>query len=1108
MKLLSKDDAEASLFWALLDEAQGEDGCSFISYCLSVALSIGGTSLWQQFGASLSRCQGIHAISSNIALGIVSPVIWLHLKTAREAVRIIFVKALEAQIREALDAIDALKEAPPVDNPLVMEENVQSEESALMPDTSSRTLGAAVVDGGVDTLAVVVSQDDEHVEAKKDPIPTHVNLFSWLRIMLYRYQIERSQRAAAVRLMFETASIGALTPHSSVAPGNDDGLHVEFPQFQAVMRTLSPHVPVVEVANLYSTCYDEGNKRVTSDVFLKVAERRGIFSKWLKLPSLPLLEDRDPVNNPDTSDDEQGLQAKAVGDLELSGEAPNSQLFPSAEARIAIVPLSVAEPTDTSEAGVITAEAKLRVGLGAVIHRKISSLMPELNILMTSLPERWRCLVKDGIDAVNNALKDSWFKQKKRDTGYGSQAELQRARVGNHIDGLQPFIHYQRLLSTALMVRSVTCNPLLPGELFRGTRENLLPSVSLDMHKAEKLLSKMEEAIINYNFDPEIKSKKYFRLDNVRKSFHAKKIQKLFRRFSVLINQKVVVPRSLRNFMRPGYLRGTNEIKFRNVLYEPWWAQTVIAEVLSFKLSYDAKLSLSGEAPLSLSLATASYHFLRWGSVEVAERFLHDLCLCASTYEQSVSRLKLFLQLLGGYVVDGLDSSVNLSSERALSLYIDLLLHIHKQISSSVNIGESDGNYKACVIATLFPITSCSRKLRRGYWLVPVKVLEKATREWSVSIKGVNAKVFTNLMQQLDLDAHGCIDVDDYMYLVMQQWSKLMHGYIKKCEEKLSWMERQELRNKVSVSATTTGQKQIKKKLLTLGTLGSLMETIYPKAKLGAKPEGGSGENETNIPQPDLVHYSKCYLQYLCLKSSSVNSMGLLLKSCALFDVNCGFKISQEAAISAANVMSSLREELNVLSPSSSSDSVSTNIDICIPSACGPKLNSSVVSGAPSSMSLAVSQMAWIQFRNIIVETMEELNSSQGDASAFASALATDADMDRKLQLVRRLQLRLDDIFYDTYSERESSIKPGAYVFSPSDLEDGADYTDDRMVFVSATQEKIEEIWRALQSIIGMFSEFIDAVKGPDAFPKDMWRKGRRLHLDKAKVYSVVIHGK
>lgn len=54
VKALAKDDPEAMIFWALLDEAYSDDGLQYICHCLSVVLSLGGAELWNQFGVHVS----------------------------------------------------------------------------------------------------------------------------------------------------------------------------------------------------------------------------------------------------------------------------------------------------------------------------------------------------------------------------------------------------------------------------------------------------------------------------------------------------------------------------------------------------------------------------------------------------------------------------------------------------------------------------------------------------------------------------------------------------------------------------------------------------------------------------------------------------------------------------------------------------------------------------------------------------------------------------------------------------------------------------------------------------------------------------------------------
>ena len=65
-----------------------------------------------------------------------------------------------------------------------------------------------------------------------------------------------------------------------------------------------------------------------------------------------------------------------------------------------------------------------------------------------------------------------------------------------HIDGIQPYVQYRRLLSLVLLVRSLTDNPLLPSELFAFTKSEFqfLP-LEGPMRRVERLLHCLEEGI-------------------------------------------------------------------------------------------------------------------------------------------------------------------------------------------------------------------------------------------------------------------------------------------------------------------------------------------------------------------------------------------------------------------------------------------------------------------------------------------------------------------------------------------------------------------------------------------------------------------------------------
>ena len=111
--------------------------------------------------------------------------------------------------------------------------------------------------------------------------------------MLQQMQAEQIHRAAAVRLMCESASVGALTPQlNTVSDGDDLGSHgsqVEYPQFTLIARTLFPSISSIDTASLYIHCYDEGRRKVTAEVILKVANRQGLFSRSMRLSVMPLL---------------------------------------------------------------------------------------------------------------------------------------------------------------------------------------------------------------------------------------------------------------------------------------------------------------------------------------------------------------------------------------------------------------------------------------------------------------------------------------------------------------------------------------------------------------------------------------------------------------------------------------------------------------------------------------------------------------------------------------------------------------------------------------------------------------------------------------------------
>jgi len=290
------------IFWSLLDETFGDDGCQFVVHCLSTVLSLGGSKLWRQLGPCLTSCSSMNDRPGDDYN--CPPTLWLEVETAKEAVRVILVRALGPHVVEAIEAIDALK-VRPEKHELAAAELHHSEgdaESVGSPAPESVLHGHSQASGdshghGSHTKSKTskTSKKPRHKGGADDgsgTSPTHINLFMWLRLMLQQLHADQIHRAAAIRLMFETASVGALTPAPSQGVGGESkgaGNFVEYPQFQSICQTLFPSLSLVEIAALFADCHDSGRSKVTAEVFVRQANRRGFFSQALKLSQLPLL---------------------------------------------------------------------------------------------------------------------------------------------------------------------------------------------------------------------------------------------------------------------------------------------------------------------------------------------------------------------------------------------------------------------------------------------------------------------------------------------------------------------------------------------------------------------------------------------------------------------------------------------------------------------------------------------------------------------------------------------------------------------------------------------------------------------------------------------------
>ena len=929
-KMLAKEDAEAKLFWGLLDEVQGEDGLVFVGHCLSVVLSIGGPKLWKQFGSTMNNASVAASPDSvlNAATRENTPSnIWLDLDTAFAAVKLILVRALESQVVETLDAIESLKVAP----------NVESSVTGKNDDVDN-VEESDDINEEKDNEDPLAPDTDENVDVFDNQTPTHVDLFVWLRVMMQRFQDEQCHRHAAVRLMFDTASLGALSGPSgaptTVSNSNSEDPHVHFPQFIAVIRTLYPAMSVEEIAEIYATCYREGETRVTASVFAEVAEKKHLFSKSLKLSPLPLFLFEEPK----------------------SDGSHLSYAFDSSES------------------------LRTRSQIGSLVHSHYAIIVKEVENTVQKLPQRWKALICDASESVQLALKDHFvkLKSKKRNfnggsstltAGDGSMAKSLDKQASSveggicerYIDGIQPFIHYHRLLTLLMMVKSFSENTILPIGFISTDKGNTVydgdTNVSkISLKRVENVLSSLENAVFVHS-SVDIRAR-HTTIEMARRNIILRRIQEVFRG---CLAHDMAIPRPVRLLMRPGYLHGTNTegglapLKARRVYVEPWALQTLVAHVYSFKINYDVKAARAGFPLLDLPSAIVSLHLKLFNVPDVSERVLQDLCLGMQTYMHGLPRVRLFACFLGCGEVEE-PFATQLKSNLALSTYIELLVTIHRVLVPSPKSNE-------CVIPSIKELFPCNidpslRVDKRDLWELPIATLTQATEEWSRGFKGFKEGTWNTALSRVRRSPEGLAEVDDFLWVIMQVWAKAIVNRAHKCEQKgraycvVEGVVAKKRSSPLNVKASrptgqdinnSTNEKALLHELIfphagSMSVVSNLLNSIHATS-MKQESESSSSDGTTT----DLLQCSTMYARAISgSRYCNYNSFEQLLSSCILWDTTSAPKSLPSAEKSELSTEDELPLGKNVL--------CNSNL----------RLQVEVIGAVPSTLSIRFAQLWWV----------------------------------------------------------------------------------------------------------------------------------------------------
>ena len=150
--------------------------------------------------------------------------------------------------------------------------------------------------------------------------------------------------------------------------------------------------------------------------------------------------------------------------------------------------------------------------------------------------------------------------------------------------------------------------------------------------------TRISEGLANTTGD--LGTSKVYRYEAARLNICARRLQHwCLQKFS---SYSSAVPSAIRRAMSPGYLRRACEVgnvRDRRILRAPWWSQSLIAEIYSFKFEYDRTAVQLGQKQLPLGQAVVACCFKKFGGVTgVSDRIVHDLCYNVRIHMNTSSR--------------------------------------------------------------------------------------------------------------------------------------------------------------------------------------------------------------------------------------------------------------------------------------------------------------------------------------------------------------------------------------------------------------------------------------------------------------------------------------
>lgn len=245
VKKLAKNLHEARLFYSLLNETFGEDDNTFFMYCLQMVRSVAADDVDDDWGSEVAYADDYTSLmeteESNGGFMEISEVVWVTLENAMYVVERVMSKSMEKDRDKLHDKL--------VKNSHDAEGRIEW----YNPDE----------DGDVKCL------DASYL----------------IYVLIVEYRNEQAARLASLKVMFQTASLGAAEEASTVKTRKTNKKTVDLQQFMMLLRNLNSNTTVDTAVTIYRDAHEYGRPGVDVESFLYAAELNQFFTSCQRMPT-------------------------------------------------------------------------------------------------------------------------------------------------------------------------------------------------------------------------------------------------------------------------------------------------------------------------------------------------------------------------------------------------------------------------------------------------------------------------------------------------------------------------------------------------------------------------------------------------------------------------------------------------------------------------------------------------------------------------------------------------------------------------------------------------------------------------------------------------------